>query len=212
MRDERHCCRKSRPSFRVSELGDHAVDALSADVLVFLQLGGELDAQLVQAADHPVDRTDRSVAGDDGVSVALAQRRDVLRVFEVLPLPMCRPCSSASTGRWLTPAHPRDLAMTTTANRGLRLLAAGHAIYVGTHTSRAAYHRRVNTGRHPPPRLPLVPLWAANRSFESFELFSYVQGHQSADSAMLAARSWFMSHPPLNLGCNLRSSFRSSSR
>ena len=85
---------------------------------------------------------------------------------------LCRPCSSATTGRWLTPAHPRDLAMTTSANRGLRLLAAGHAIYVGTHTSRAAYHRRVNTGLDPPPRLPLVPLGAANRSFDSFELFS----------------------------------------
>ena len=90
----------------------------------------------------------------------------------MVPSLLCRPCSSASTGRWLTPAHRRDLAMTTSANRGLRLLAAGHAIYVGTHTSRAAYHRRVNTGRHPPPRLPLVPLGAANRSFESFELFS----------------------------------------
>lgn len=44
-------------------------------------------AHLVQAADHFVDRADRGVPCPDRVSVSLAERRDVLRAFEVLPLP-----------------------------------------------------------------------------------------------------------------------------
>jgi hypothetical protein len=74
-------------SFRFPELGDQLIDALSSGVLVLAELAEELATQLVEAADHLVDRANRGVVGVDCVSVTLSEGRNVLWIFEVLPLP-----------------------------------------------------------------------------------------------------------------------------